>query len=48
MFKRIGLFLLTNILVVLTVSLILNILLPLLGFGSRARGGSRSSAACSA
>lgn len=31
MFKRIGLFLLTNILVVLTVSLILNIVLPMLG-----------------
>ncbi len=31
MFKRIGLFLLTNILVILTVSLILNILLPMLG-----------------
>lgn len=31
MLKRIGLFLLTNILVILTVSLILNILLPLLG-----------------
>jgi heat shock protein HtpX len=31
MLKRIGLFLLTNILVVLTVSLILNIILPLLG-----------------
>ena len=31
MFKRIGLFLLTNILVILMVSLILNILLPLLG-----------------
>lgn len=31
MLKRIGLFLLTNILVVLTVSLILNILLPMLG-----------------
>ncbi len=31
MFKRIGLFLLTNILVVLTVSLILNVVLPMLG-----------------
>ena len=31
MFKRIGLFLLTNMLVILTVSLILNFLLPLLG-----------------
>ena len=31
MFKRIGLFLLTNLLVVLTVSLILNVALPMLG-----------------
>jgi heat shock protein HtpX len=31
MFKRIGLFLLTNLLVVLTVSLILNIVMPMLG-----------------
>ncbi len=31
MFKRIGLFLITNILVVLTVSIILNIVLPMLG-----------------
>ncbi len=31
MFKRIGLFLLTNLLVVLTVSLILNIVMPILG-----------------
>jgi len=31
MFKRIGLFLLTNLLVILTVSLILNILMPMLG-----------------
>jgi heat shock protein HtpX len=31
MFKRIGLFLLTNLLVVITVSLILNIVMPMLG-----------------
>ena len=35
MFKRIGLFLLTNFLVIITVSLILNIALPLLGISPR-------------
>ena len=39
MLKRIGLFLLTNILVVLTVSLILNIVLPLLGISPRGMWG---------
>jgi heat shock protein HtpX len=35
MFKRIGLFLLTNFLVIITVSLILNIVLPMLGISTR-------------
>jgi len=39
MLKRIGLFLLTNILVILTVSLVLNIVLPLLGINPRGMWG---------
>ncbi len=39
MFKRIGLFLITNILVILTISLILNILLPALGIEVRGAWG---------
>lgn len=39
MLKRVGLFLLTNLLVVLTVSLILNIALPMLGINTRGLTG---------